>query len=481
MNEKKGICFEIFSSGVGVCLFGATGDLSKKKLIPSLYNLYAKEYVRENFFVINIGSKDYDEESFREYVSRILKSEGERNYESFLSRNFYFKIDYSDEKSYFNLYKKFLELESRFLNGVKNRLFYLAIPPGFVEKTLLNIKNSFNPEPRNTEIIIEKPYGSNFCEALNLNLFLKKNNLEKCVYRIDHYLGKDSVLNILLVRFLNFAFDKTFNNKFIDNVQITVYEEEGVEDRISFYDSIGAFKDMITHIIQLISFVAMDLPKDMNQSEIKKSKINVLKNIKLFSEKEIKDYFVRGRYLGYENINGVKKDSDTETFVAFKLEIETYRWKGVPFYVKCGKRMKEKMTRVDIVYKNYDNAFSNKYFIENSNILSFIIQPQKIMEFRFNAKSDGPKFCVSAQSWNKHFNTTLLTPSDYERLVLDAINKDKTLFLDSVEMEYIWRYIKHTEDTVLKNKIVLERYEPKKILDSCLKMIEKDKRKWIYV
>ncbi len=469
---NKGICFELFSSGVGFCLFGSTGDLSKKKIIPALCNLYLKEFVRENFFVLNVGSKDYDDESFRRYISKVLDEKNIKDYETFLSRNYYFKIDYTDIQSFVRLSHRFSQLLEEYKTD--NKLFYLSVIPSEIKNTLDKLLKSgcFQGKFR---IVLEKPYGSDFNNACEVARFLDKNNLEEKTYRIDHYAAKDGVLNIFLFRLLNFVFEETFNNHFVDNVQITLYESEGVEERVKYFESIGLFRDMFSHLIQIVSFLTMRLGDDIKTDLIKANKKKIINHLSIDWHS-----LVRARYSSYTGLSGVSENSKTETFVAFKFFMNLPQWKNVPFYVRMGKKMKEKISRIDIVYKNRITKFSEKYQIHSSNVLTFIIQPENKIDFLFLGKAAGPKFCVkekilSADMSDKNF----LSPTDYERLILDCINGDRTLFLDIDEVIGIWkqmhRYIEISEKTELFD------YSDGKEPQIAKQLILMDKKQWIYL
>lgn len=492
-ENKKGICFEVFSNNVSICLFGATGDLASKKIIPSLYRLYVKEYVRENFFIINVGSKDFNDESFREYIEKVLKehkiNDTDRN---FLERNYYHRIDYDDLKSYKKLSERFNELSEKYSNT--NRLFYLAVPPSniinIVEKLVKSKAVYGKKDSRGfSRIIIEKPYGNDFCHALEVDSKLKKLVDENSIYRIDHYLGKDTVFNLLLLKSTNMLFDKTFNKDFVDSVQITVYEDIGIENRARYFDSMGIFKDMISHILQLVSLIAMDSPKNLSSESIKKAKLNILKNMIVGDEDYVRENYIRAQYVSdgilkaYREENGVPENSMTETFAAFKMEFNCRKWKGVPFYVKVGKRMGKKLTRIDVVYKKIENEFVKKYSLNEHNIFSFIIQPEESIELSFNTKAPGPKFCIKETKLSYSYENELgeLRPTDYERLILDAVNGDRTLFLDSREIKYLWGFIENVDRVFKENLIPLYFYRPGEIPDEAKKLPEKDGRKWIYL
>ncbi|MCX7641325.1 MAG: hypothetical protein N2Z20_01665 [Elusimicrobiales bacterium] len=475
----KGICFELYSSGAGFCLFGATGNLARKKIIPALCNMFIKEYVRENFFVLNIGSRDYDDDSFRKYIIEILNENGIKEYESFVSRNYYLKIDYS-LKSYIELKKRFEELCKIYLTNSK--IFYLSIIPLEIKNT---IKRLFltNIIDNNSKIVIEKPYGNDFKDACYLVEYFKKEKLEDYVYRIDHYTGKTGIINILLTRLLNYAFEKTFNSDFIDNIQITIYEDIGVEERVNYFNSMGIFKDMFFHVIQIVSFIAMDLPSDLKSDLVRERKISLVNNIIVPEVDEIQNNWIRGQYSSYRSHLGINSNSETETFIAFKFFINEVRWHGVPFYVKIGKKMKERVTRVDVIYKKLQSGFSEKYSINSSNILTFYIQPEIKIEFSFLGKLPGPKFCVSEYKLFSKIseNLSMLVPSDYERLILDCINGDKTLFVSSNEVKKIWNFIKIYDDAVKDRKIPLCFYIDGNICKTSKKVVEMDGKQWVYI
>lgn len=468
---NKGICFELFSSGVGFCLFGSTGDLSKKKIIPALCNLYLKEFVRENFFVLNVGSKDYNDETFRKYIASILDEKGIKDYQSFLLRNYYFKIDYTSIQSFLQLSHRFSKLIEEYKST--NKIFYLSIIPSEIKNTLKKLYDSgcFSD---NFRIILEKPYGSDFKNSCDVAKFLSKNEIEENTYRIDHYIAKDGVINILLLRLLNLVFEKTFNNKFVDNVQITLYEAEGVEDRIRYFESVGLFMDMFSHLVQIVSFLTMNLPNDLKPDAIRSKKKDVLKYLSI----DLKN-LIRARYASYNKLSGIEKNSKTETFVAFKLFVNYPKWKGIPFYIRIGKKMKEKISRVDIVYKKKISQFSKRYGISPSNVFTFIIQPENRIDFQFIGKVSGPKFCVSEKILSADMsNKSFLSVTDYERLILDCINGDKTLFLDIDEVIQIWKhmhkYIKSKDQFELLD--YPDGEEPKIVKQFILK----DNREWIY-
>lgn len=474
----KGVCFEIFSSGVGFCLFGSTGNLAKKKIIPALCNMYLKEYLRENFFVLNIGSKDFDDNSFRSYLSKVLDEVNIKDYGSFLERNYYFKMDYSSIDSYNLLREKIRSLCLLYSTNIK--VFYLSIIPSQIKKNIENLLESGNID-QNTKIIIEKPYGENFKDALVLVDYLKEVGLEDRIYRIDHYTGKDGIINILLLRMLNYAFEKTFNNLFIDNVQITIYENIGIEGRKEYFENTGIFKDMFSHLLQIISFISMDIPNTLKPYDVKSKKIDLIDHIEVADVDFISKNWIRAQYKSYKDEVGVT-DSDTETFVAFKLYISSERWKDVPFYVKIGKKMKEKLTRVDLVYKKIVTEFSEKYSIDSSNVLTFYIQPEVKMSFSFIGKVPGPKFCVSDYlfSLSSSFET-YLAPSDYERLLIDCINSDKTLFISDIEVKKMWEFIKNYDLAKKEGCLPLLTYEDNSDFLEVERITALDGRKWIYI
>ena len=478
----KGICFEIFSSGAAFCLFGSTGNLARKKIIPALCEIYLKEYVRENFFVLNVGSKDFDDESFRIYISKILEENGIDNYYSFLERNYYFKIDYSSLDSYKLLKSKFKSLCETY--SVNSKVFYLSILPSEIITTIDNLAKS-NILDSKSRVVIEKPYGVDFNNASMVAEYLVSNNLEDIVYRIDHYAGKDGIINLLLARFVNYAFEKTLNRDFIDNIQVTLYESEGVEGRIKYFEPIGIFKDMFSHLIQIISFAGMELPNRLLADDIRDRKIKFVKDIMIPDIDEIKKNFIRAQYesyMAYKKSLGLDHHLCSETFVSFKMYIGNDRWMGVPIYVKIGKKMREKITRVDFVYKKIETDFTQKYSIDSSNILTFIIQPEIKIEFSFLAKTAGPKFCLSNYTLSSSLSQkSYLAPSDYERLLIDCMNGDKTLFLTYEEVKKIWDFIKVYDDVVRDGALPCFSYPDGGWISEFNRPVNLDGREWIYI
>lgn len=336
-----------------VLIFGATGDLAKRKLFPAFYNLFIEDRLSEKFNIIALGRSENTDEKFRAYIKENLvefsrKEVTDEEWEGFQKHIIYFRHQLDEEKSYQDLSTKLDEFDQEY--GTRaNRLFYLSIAPNFVSVISDHIKKaSLAADPSKDRIIIEKPFGRDKESAIELNNLLSKTFEEEQIYRIDHYLGKETVQNILAFRFGNSIFEPLWNHKHIESIQITVAEQVGVETRASFYEQTGALRDMIqNHLLQILCMVAMEAPANLEANEIRNRKVDALKSIRRISLDKVNHYAVRGQYgkgivngetvKGYREEDGITPDSNTETFVAAKFYLDNERWQNVPFYVRTGK------------------------------------------------------------------------------------------------------------------------------------------------
>lgn len=433
-----------------VSIFGGTGDLSYRKLLPAFYNLMMRDELPDSFHIVIIGRRDYTSESYRESLrpwiekhSRFKVSKEDLN--RFLGYISYFKMTFTEEEGYPRLAQYFETLDP-----TAKKLYYFAVAPSFFEVIAENLaKFGLN---KNGKIIIEKPFGNDLESAISINDTLLRYFDDQHIYRIDHYIAKEMVQNIFTIRFHNEIFQKIWNKDSIDTVQISASEEVGVETRGNFYDQTGALKDMFqNHLLQILSIVAMDEPENFDAKAMHKKQEHVLEN--LFIQDYQKD-IVYGQYLhgqkkslssrSYRDEMDVNPESNTETFVALKLGIDCPRWKGVPFYIRTGKRMHKRSTEVVIKFKeHYQNP---------ANILIIKIQPDEGVYFKFNIKKPGPSneiqsvfmdFCQSCDIQNR-----LNTPEAYERLLDAAMLEDHTLFASFKQVRLSWKL---TED-ILKNR-----------------------------
>lgn len=440
-----------------IIIFGATGDLAKRKLFPAFYNLYLEDRLPKKFRIIALGRAEGDTSEFRGQVADSItefsrnKITSPEHFSHFTSHITYIENDIDDPSTFIPLQE---QIEAADLNfGTRaNRLFYLSIAPSFIATLSRNIKKfELAGNAEKDRIIIEKPFGYNKSSAVHLNNLLSETFKEEQIYRIDHYLGKETVQNILAFRFGNSMFEPLWNRNFIESVQITVAEEIGVEERGGYYEGVGALKDMIqNHLMQVLAMVAMEAPTSLNADEIRNRKADVLKAIRRITPQEVGHYTVRAQYsngtingkpvAGYLQENGVSANSSTETFVAMKFYLDNWRWQGVPFYVRTGKRMKEKQSSIVIQFRPVPHAtfaFGKDGMAPNRLIIN--IQPTMDIRLQFMTKKPGLSLALKpAQMVFDYFSCSTDAPEAYETLLLDALSGDPTLFMRSDQVEEAW-------------------------------------------
>lgn len=462
-----------------ILIFGATGDLAKRKLFPAFFNLYLDGHMPEYFTIMALGRAESSDEKFRSYVRENLnefsrnKIASEEEFQKFASKIEYFQNDIDEEESYQVLAQRLNEIDETFGERA-NRLFYLSIAPAFIETIAVNIKKlELAANAQQDRIIIEKPFGYNKSSAVLLNELLSQTFKEEQIYRIDHYLGKETVQNILAFRFGNSMFEPLWNRNFIDSVQITVAEEVGVEDRGGFYEDAGALKDMMqNHMLQILSMIAMEAPTSLEADEIRNRKADVLRAIRRISPQEVNHYTVRGQYemgsikgkpvTGYRQEKGVAANSTTETFTAMKFYLDNWRWQGVPFYVRTGKRMQEKQSSIIIQFKAVPHStFSNGTDGLTPNRLIINIQPAMDIKLQFMTKKPGLSLSLKpAEMVFDYFSCSTQSPEAYETLLLDALLGDPTLFMRSDQVEEAWDVVNTIQQAWENDKLLsFHKYE----------------------
>lgn len=386
-------------------IFGATGDLAHRKLYPSLFRLFKKGALKNHFAVIGTARREWSNEYFREVVKESLTAftDTPELVADFTSHFYYQAHNVNDSDHYINLKKLADELDAHY-QCQQNRIFYLAMAPHFFGTITQHLKEQhITTESGFNRLIIEKPFGSDYETALALNNDISATFDEEQIFRIDHYLGKEMIQNISALRFGNPLFNAIWNKDYIDNIQVTLAESLGVEERGGYYDTSGALKDMIqNHTLQVVSLLAMEPPKTFTEKDIRTAKINALNSIKIYSPEEVAANFVRGQYaanetgeqLAYRSEPNVEPDSATETYVAGKLTIQNERWDGVPFFIRSGKRLKEKATLIHVVFKTAINPFTEGDTSLPNNVLTIYIQPTEGFSLRVNGKEIGDNFII---------------------------------------------------------------------------------------
>jgi glucose-6-phosphate 1-dehydrogenase len=447
-----------------VVIFGAAGDLTRRKLIPALFNLVSQELLSTQIAMVGIDRVDMDSEAYRQSLSQEIKSfVGEgidlALWDANIGKAYYMPGDFRDADSYRKL-KQFLLNVDEDQGTPGNYLFYLATPPSFFDVISTELGNAGLSEEHGEQwrrIIIEKPFGRDLETARDLNKILHQSFDEHQIYRIDHYLGKETVQNIMAYRFGNGTVEPIWNHRYIDHVQITVAESLGIEDRASYYEEAGALRDMITnHLLAVLSVVAMEPPNSFQADAIRDEQIKVLKAIQPFDSEQVLRDTVRGQYgegvlpggdhvHGYREEPGIAEDSHTETFVAMKLMIDSWRWAGVPFYLRTGKRMPGRYSEIVIQYKHAPNMMFHGALEQRKDIgpnqLVLRIQPNEGISMAFNAKVPGTVFNVSQVCMNFDYNDYFdksTKASGYETLIYDCLCGDATLFKRADHIEVCW-------------------------------------------
>lgn len=440
-------------------IFGATGDLAKRKLFPAFYGLYRNGLLGERFAVIGTGRSRKSLTDFRTTVRESVETYGrlpiddERGWGEFISHFDYVSVDVKDVHTYQSLYAAVTEKESTYeIPG--NRMFYLAIAPDLFSPVSTNLKLSGLTDTAGWKrLIIEKPFGHDYESAKQLNEQIQQTFSEREIYRIDHYLGKEMVQNIEVIRFANTMFEPLWNNRYIDNIQINASETVGVEERAAYYDRSGALRDMVqNHILQMLMMICMEPSSRFHTEAVRDEKVKVLRSLRRYSEEEVKQHVVRGQYTrgavrgkevpGYREEAGVSPDSATETFVAAKLFVDNFRWAGVPIYIRTGKRMPQKSTEIVIQFKEMPkNLLFNKNNDLGPNLLIIRINPIEGIDLMLNAKKPGADDDVIPISMEYCNNCDTDSPEAYERLMHDAIQGDSTFFTGWDEVSLAWKFV----------------------------------------
>jgi glucose-6-phosphate 1-dehydrogenase len=431
---------------VTIVIFGATGDLTQRKLVPALYNLFQKGRLESGFNILGYARRPYSQEEFRSKLRAGVETFSPRTYQQALWEQFAAHLHYSqgdleERQDFQHLKTRLGALE----DGPGRRLYYFATAPDYYETLARNLgaEGLSNPAYGSCAIVVEKPFGRDLASARRLNQTLQANFVEEQIFRIDHYLGKDTAQNILYFRFANTIFEPVWNRNYVDNIQITVAENVDVAHRAAYYDQAGVLRDMFqNHLLQLLSLTAMEPPVSFEANALRNEKVKVLSAIQPVASHDI----VLGQYAGYRQTPGIDRSSRTPTFAAVKLQIDNWRWQGVPFYLRSGKALVGKSTEVVIEFKCPPLLLFDlpPEIPPTPNILAIHIQPDEGIHFKFQAKVPGAVKDVRPVDMEFHYAETFgidSIPEAYERLLMDAIKGDAGLFARNDEIELAWHLI----------------------------------------
>jgi glucose-6-phosphate 1-dehydrogenase len=462
---REGLRLERMPDPFAFVLFGATGDLAHRKVIPALYQLWRTHLLPHEFCLVAFGRRDYDDESYRQEIrgslekhSRVLPLD-ETAWRQFSERIVYQRGDFSDDAAFERLGTR-LEEVSRTAGTLGNVLFYLATQSSAFAEIVGGLGRAGLDHEVHTSgwrrIVIEKPFGRDLDSAVRLNREVGKVFRERQVYRIDHYLGKETVRNLLVFRFGNGIFEPIWNRRYVDHVQITVAEAIGIENRGSFYEETGAARDILqNHLLQLVTLVAMEPPVAFTADALRNEKVKVLRAIaEMTSAEQAGRDIVRGQYgrgwvegeevPGYREEPEVDPESETETFVAAKLEVDDWRWGGVPFYLRTGKRLPKRATEIAIQFKAVPHRlFADANADPEPNLLAIRIQPDEGILLRFSSKVPGLGLDIRPVNMDFTYGSSFSvdSPDSYETLILDALLGDQSLFTRSDEVEAAWTIV----------------------------------------
>jgi glucose-6-phosphate 1-dehydrogenase len=448
-----------------IVIFGASGDLTKRKLMPALFDLYRQNLLPEKFAILGVARSDYSDDSFRDKMMQDVKEFCEKSpvqndkLKKFLGKIYYQSINTKDSDDYANLKKKLDKIDQEIEIG-QNYIYYLATPPSLYETISSSLADQgLHRQNRDSgwkRIIVEKPFGYNLESALQLNKKMQKSFHEDQIYRIDHYLGKETVQNALAFRFANGIFEPLWNRNYIHHVEITAAEHIGVENRGGYYDQSGALRDMVqNHLLQILGLIAMESPPVYSADAVRNETVKVFQSLCPLNPESISQQVIRGQYVsstirgeavpGYREEKNVAADSRTETFVALRFNIDNWRWGGVPFFIRTGKRLPTRVTEIVIHFRRTPHQLFRSQYASYAlgNQLIIRIQPDEGILLKFGMKQPGAGFDIKEVNMDFHYSdlSDVYLPDAYERLLLDCILGDATLYARADAVEACWKFV----------------------------------------
>jgi len=464
---------------LALVIFGATGDLASRKILPAVCHLAVRGELPNEFTIVGAASSEIDDDGFRNIVYEATKDIADPDgvWASYAKGFRYVSGDYLSQDTFKRLDKVLSEVdEAHNIGG--NRVYYLATIPKLFSVVADGLKSVGCNQPKHEDnfvrLVVEKPFGVDLDSAKALDIDLHTAFEEDQIFRIDHYMGKETVQNVLALRFANAIFEPIWNRRYVDHVQVTVAESLGVEHRGAFYETAGALRDIVqNHVMQVLSLTLMEPPSSMESGGIRDEKVKLLKAVEITDVDEQVNNVVRAQYasgeidgkkvVGYREEDGVSPNSETETYIATRLYVDNWRWAGVPMYVRTGKRLKKRITEVSMVFQRPPHLpFTGRFSRDlRSDVLSLRIQPDEGISLSFGAKIPGPGFKVKSVSMNFSYQDAFpeVTVDAYERLLLDSMIGDPMLFIRTDEVEQAWKIVAPIQESFSQGEPPLARYQ----------------------
>lgn len=480
-----------------LCIFGGAGDLSHRKLLPALYSLMVDKLLPERFAIVAFSMEPLDDAKYREFarggIEKFARQKFDQdNWNRFAPLLTYVQGTFTDASGYQKLKRRLAEIDSK-VGAAGNRVFYFAIPPDFIETCASGLTQAemiSHREKPFSRVVVEKPIGHDLASARDINNRLSRHFHEDQVFRIDHYLGKETVENLMVLRFANAIFEPLWNSKFIDNVQITVAESDGVGTRAGYYEHAGALRDMVqSHMLQVLSLLAMEPPRTTAANSVRDAKLDAIKTLRPFTAEDVERFVVRGQYdegliagqpvKAYRQEEQVAADSRIETFVALRCFLENWRWAGVPFYLRTGKRLPKRASEITIQFNSVPRILFNAgpRAPLAPNLFTIRIQPEEGLSLHITSKMPGADLRLSPVKVDFHNQT--VSPDAYETLLRDLLLGDQTLFMRRDSVEEAWQFIQPILDVWAQSDAEPPKYAAGSWgpLESAL-MIAADGRSW---